>query len=229
MKSMRIEQPKSLAAMVADRLRSAIVDGELSLGENISEEKMAENFGVSRTPVRDALAMLQQQGLVTVQSKRGSFVFTPTVEDVTRLCEYRKMLETGTVRIAVERDKARLLERLSATIEAMRAAMSGGDAVAYGRLDTEFHQAFFDCSGNAYVSQAYELVSGQIAALRTHLTRPVAERRQTSFDEHRLFVELVAREDFTGFEALMARHVDRTGEVYLEALGKEAAALDTSG
>lgn len=220
MKDMKIKQPKSLTEMVVARLRKAIVDGEIGLGENISEEKLAESFGVSRTPAREALAQLQLQGLVTVQSKRGSFVFTPTIQDVERICEYRKMLETGAARIAVGHNKGALLVSLRRILSSMAQAMEHGDIVAYGQLDTDFHQAFFDHCGNSYVCDAYQLVSGRIAALRTHLTRPAASLREQSFAEHQTFIELLDQENFADFERLVMQHVDRTGEIYVGALGE---------
>ena len=91
----KVEQPKSLTEIVTDRLRQAIIDGEFGLGEAISEETLAASFGVSRTPVRDALMQLQLAGLVVVQSKRGSFVFRPSLADAVALCDYRTMLEIG--------------------------------------------------------------------------------------------------------------------------------------
>ncbi|KRB01231.1 hypothetical protein ASD83_06860 [Devosia sp. Root685] len=220
MKEMKLEQPKSLSQMVAVRLRKAIIDGEIGLGQNIAEEKLAESFGVSRTPVRDALIQLEQQGLVVIQSKRGSYVFTPTAQDVVRICEYRKMIEVNAMAFAVKRNKAALTKRLREVTDAMGTAMRQSDAVTYGQLDTDFHQAFVDWSGNPYVQDAYQLVSGQIAALRTHLTRPLEHLRELSFGEHQSFIELVAAEDFAGFQHLMTAHVDRTGEIYVAALSE---------
>lgn len=220
MKQMRIEQPKSLAEMVAIRLRKAIIDGEIGLGENIAEEKLAESFGVSRTPVRDALIQLEQQGLVVIQPKRGSFVFTPTAQDVVLICEYRKTIEVKAMQLAVARNKETLLKRLQELVEAMDGAMRRSDPVGYGRLDTDFHQAFVDCAGSPYFVDAYALVSGQIAALRTHLTRPIEHLRELSFSEHKAFIGLVRGEDFTGFQSLMDTHVDRTGEIYVTALSE---------
>lgn len=222
MKSMKIDLPKSLAQMVATRLRKAIIDGEIGLGENIAEEKLAESFGVSRTPVRDALIQLEQQGLVTIRPKRGSFVFMPTAEDVAMICEYRKMIEVKAMQLAVAHDKETLLTRLNHVVNDMDRAMHGNDSVGYGQLDTDFHQAFVDCARNRYVTDAYALVSGQVAALRTHLTRPIERLRELSFDEHKMFVDYVRAGDFSAFQSLMDVHVDRTGEVYMTALSDSA-------
>lgn len=218
MKVMKIEQPKSLASMVAARLRSAIIDGELGLGESIAEEKLAESFGVSRTPVRDALLQLQVQGLVEIQPKRGSFVFTPTATDVVRLCEFRLMLELQALNLAIQRNQASLLRELDRIVALMTEARAQQDAVAYGQLDTIFHQVFVDHADNSYLADAYQLVAGQVAALRTHLTRPIAQLREQSYDEHCTLTDMARREDFEGLNALMTQHISRTGDLYLAAL-----------
>ncbi|MHA6689887.1 GntR family transcriptional regulator [Devosia sp. A449] len=218
MKDMKLEQPRSLAEMVAVRLRSAIIDGEIGLGESIAEEKLAESFGVSRTPVRDALVILQMQGLVTVQPKRGSQVFIPTVEDVVLMCEFRKLTEVNAMELAIQRNKASLVASLRTTVAAMGQARENHDAVLYGKLDTNFHQAFVDFSGNPFIADAYALVAGQIAALRHHLTRPIESLREISFAEHNQFVDLVEQGDVKGFREVMDLHVDRTGAIYVSAL-----------
>lgn len=82
MPDLRVEQPKSLVTIVEERLRNAIIDAEMGFGESLSEEALSEALGVSRTPVREALARLQLQGLVTIVPKKGTFVFAPTEEDV---------------------------------------------------------------------------------------------------------------------------------------------------
>src|SRR6516225_7113406 len=80
----------SLTERVTERLRQAILDGEVELGDVLSEDKLATILGVSRSPVREAFAILEQQGLIDVRPQRGSFVFLPSPEDTQNLCEFRK-------------------------------------------------------------------------------------------------------------------------------------------
>lgn len=98
-----LERPRSLTATVADRLRQAIIDAELPLGGELSEVGLAAKLGVSRTPVREALALLQLQGMVTILPQKESHVFLPTEEDVVELCEYRIVLESRATAFAVAR------------------------------------------------------------------------------------------------------------------------------
>jgi len=204
--------------MVFSRLRQAIVDGEFALGENISEEKLAEALGVSRTPVRDALAQLQLIGLVNVRPKRGTFVFEPTERDIIAICDFRYMLEVHAVKLSLQRDAGGFLDALKDVLVEMEQVMEGNDPVSYGRIDTRFHRTFFDWCDNSYVQDSFRLAEGRVAALRTILTSPLQERRHESFQEHHTMVELMAREDFTTLEKVFQTHIDRTLSVHLDAL-----------
>lgn len=210
---MMITQPKSLAAMVTDRLRSAIIDGEFTLGENISEERLSAAFGVSRSPIRDALNALQFTGLVEVRSKRGSFVFSPTEEDVGTLCEYRFLLEREAALMALRTDAATLEMRLAAVIDAMTKAEAKGDLRAFGRADTDFHNTFFELCGNDLVRDAHHLAEARIATLRTLLTTPFDDRRKSSITQHRQMAERLLAQDHEGFAALLKKHVDWSGRL----------------
>lgn len=210
---MKIAAPKSLTEMVIARLEQAIVDGEFGLGEAISEETLAKTFGVSRTPVRDALSFLQLKGLVSVLPKRGSFVFQPSADDAAALCEYRLLLESEGLRLSHRRARTATLATMRAALEAMEAALFA-DAIAYGRADTRFHQAFLDFCGNPYLGDAYRLAAAKVAALRTHLTAHAEDRRVTSLEEHHRMMAFFEVGDLDRLIALLSEHIDRTRQVY---------------
>ena len=142
-KKFAIEMPKSLTEIVAQRVRQAIIDGEFALGQMISEETLAESFGVSRTPVRDALTLLQTTGLVEIRSKRGSYVFQPDEADVQAICDFRAMLELHGATLSRAADREATLAALREAQAQMEAAAAADDDVAYGRGDSAFHEAFF--------------------------------------------------------------------------------------
>ena len=93
----------TLAVQLADRLREAVMRGDFTLGEALSELKLAAAFGVSRTPVREALTTLQREGLIDIRPQSGSFVFLPSEEDVAELAEFRSMVEVQALRLACAR------------------------------------------------------------------------------------------------------------------------------
>jgi len=226
MRSLKLATPKSLSQRVMQRLRQAIIEGEFALGATISEEMVANSFGVSRTPVREALGQLQAQGLVVIRPQVGSFVFTPSADDITALCTFRIALEPKAAELAFRHDRNSAVATMSDAIAAMEPAVTARDNIAYGRADAAFHEALFAHCGNRYLIESYQLVSGRVAALRTNLTSPIDVRTRTSFDEHRRLLDLFVRGELADFERLMTTHITNSGVVYAKALKVEALKMD---
>lgn len=219
--TLRLEHPPSLSAMVADRLRMAIIDGEFGLGENISEERLCASFGVSRSPVRDALNALQFVGLVEVKSKRGSFVFHPTEADVVMLCDYRFMLEREAAFMAVRADAGAVQAGLSAAIADMAQADARDDRRLYGHADTAYHNVFFECCGNDLVRGAHRLAEARLATLRTLLTAPFDDRRKSGLDQHRQMADSLLAGDEAGFAAALKSHSDWSNRLSTALLAEQ--------
>lgn len=214
----RIAPQQSLSEIAADQVREAIVTGVFRLGENISEDKLATRLGISRTPVRDCLALLGQEGLVVVRSKRGSFVFETNSEDIAAICDFRLMLEVQATQSALNRAPAALIADLRATVADMAERLASGDAIGYGRADTAFHQLAFDHCGNDYLRNAYRLINGRIAALRANITAPYEDRRRESFAEHQLMTDHLATGRLDAYATALEVHIGRTRQVYIQAL-----------
>src|SRR5215471_16172183 len=123
MKSLKLDPPRSLAQRVMLRLRQGIIDGEFALGAPISEETVAQSFGVSRTPVREALNQLQAQGLVVIRPQVGSFVFTPSAADISALCTFRIIIEPRAAELAYRRDRAATVAAMEAAVADMKEAL----------------------------------------------------------------------------------------------------------
>jgi DNA-binding GntR family transcriptional regulator len=218
MKSFKLDTPKSLSQRVMQRLRQAIIDGEFELGAVISEEMIAQSFGVSRTPVREAMGLLQSQGLVVIRPQVGSFVFTPSAADIAALCTFRIIIEPKAAELAYRQDRAGAVAAMGSAIAAMQQALAAKDNVAYGRADTALHDAFFAHCGNHYLVESYQLVSGRVAALRTSLTSPVDVQTPASFEEHRTLLRLFERGELAAFETLLTSHILNSGLTYARAL-----------
>ncbi|MBP6900344.1 MAG: GntR family transcriptional regulator [Burkholderiaceae bacterium] len=214
----KLDAPKSLASRVAERLREAIIDGEFGLGAMIPEEQLAAQFGVSRTPVREALNQLQLQGLVVVKPQRGSYVFEPSEADIEAICQFRCVVEPSAAELAWQHDRQGTAAALRAAIAEMEAARSGRDAVRYGRADTRLHEAFFEHCGNPYMQAAYATAALKIATLRTHLSAPGDVLHARGFEQHSQLLALFEAGDFAGFRELMQQHVTGTRNSYLKRL-----------
>ncbi len=214
----KLDTPKSLAMRVAERLREAIIDGEFALGEMIPEESLATQFGVSRTPVREALNQLQLQGLVVVKPQRGSYVFEPSEADIAAICEFRCVVEPSAAELAWHHDREATVATLKAAIAEMEAARTARDAVRYGRADTRLHEAFFNHCGNSYMQAAYATAATKIATLRTHLSAPADVLRSRGFEQHARLLALFKKGDFTAFREQMRVHVTGTRDNYVSSL-----------
>jgi DNA-binding GntR family transcriptional regulator len=217
-----IERPKSLVEVVEARLRDAIVNAELKFGEALSEEALGAAFGVSRTPLREAFARLELQGLVVVVPKKGTFVFAPTPENVEHLCRFRLMLELDAIKLCLERSRDATAQALKSAVAAMAAADAGGDRLGYARHDTAFHDAFFEGCGNPYLVDAYRTVSGRVAAIRTHLSVPLAQEQARSLKEHRALIRAFAAGDLARVAAILGPHIARAHVAYLATLESDA-------
>lgn len=215
-----ISRPPSLTVAVVERLRQAIIDSELPLGSELSEVGLAKMLGVSRTPVREALSMLQLQGMVIIVPQRGSFVFLPTEQDILDICEFRIVVELKALSFAMARQRDATLATLKGAVRAMEEARARRDPIAYSRADTQFHEAFITNCRNRYLEESYKLAAGPIATLRTHLSVPLVGVQDRSYVEHREMLEAFERGDVIGIEPILTRHILNTRESYLAALQK---------
>ncbi|HKX40170.1 MAG TPA: GntR family transcriptional regulator, partial [Burkholderiaceae bacterium] len=198
--------------------REAIIDGEFALGAMIPEETLATSFGVSRTPVREALNQLQLLGLVSIRPQRGSYVFEPSEADIVALCEFRFVMEPRAAELAWRHDKAAALGDLKSAVAEMAAARKAKDAVRYSRADTRLHEAFVHHCGNPYLQAAYATAGAKIAALRTHLSAGTDVLNPRGFEQHKHLLELFEQGDFKAFEALLRDHVMGTRASYVASL-----------
>lgn len=225
----------SLGVRVTERLRRAIIDGEIKPGDALSEDKLATTLGVSRSPVKEALAALQQQGLIEIRPQRGSFVFIPTKEDTRSLCQFRKTIELEALTLSMERRRSETLAAMHSAAEDMRGACDAGDHLRSARADDHFHDASLEHCGNPYLVNAYELVSGKVAALRSH--RSTLPIRQQASSEHLLIVEMLeAGKIDQALEALKTHILMMAGRYSLDAeparsrgRGARSATLDHLG
>lgn len=210
---LQVERPPSLAALVTDRIRAMIVEGIVPLGSAITERGLSQQLNVSKTPVREALAQLRHEGLVTIVPQSGARVFTLSARNVRELCAFRRALETAAVEIAIVTDPDGLYRDLRAIEREMREVHADGDVRAYLNLDTQFHLALFANCGNSYLQNAYELYSGKIAALRTHLAK-IPQHTSLSLKEHGEIVRAVKKKDLDEIIQVLDRHIGRSQESY---------------
>lgn len=209
-----ISLPKSLMELTADRIREAIIDGEFELGSKVSEQSLADVLGISRSPVREALALLQIEGLIHVIAKRGSFIFKPDVKMVQDLCEHRAILETACVQHAIDRNHNALIHGLQQSTGIMQRAIDRNAADDYAKGDVQFHRAIIDASENASIAKIYTRTIGPLLAVRTHLLSEKTAHLGRSMDDHLTLLDACIRKDVPHAQAIITNHVSHLLEAY---------------
>ncbi|WP_180966973.1 GntR family transcriptional regulator [Cohaesibacter celericrescens] len=202
-----IPRPKSLTELVTEKLREIIVNGELGLGEQVSEVKLAKELDVSRTPVREAFNRLEIDGLLKVEPRRGTFVFSLEPHEISQLCEARVCLETKALELGIRTNSEDLHQKLAGCVEAMQEALEREDISAYLTLDTVFHQCLFDCSRNRFLDDAYQAIAQKMAAIRSRIGHHPDHIRK-SFHEHNKITEAVASKDMDAAMKILLNHID---------------------
>ena len=216
----RIEPPVSLMEVTVDRIRDAIIAGELPLGCKLSEQRLADMLGISRSPVRDALAALQVEGLVTISPKRGSFVFTPDLKMVDEINEHRCILEKASIRKAIAENHAALLKSMGAACTRMTEAVARRDPLEYTRGDMDFHNSIILAGGNRSIASSYKRTIGPLMALRTHLFTIMNENLGRSMSEHMSMLEACRAKNAEEAERLVGVHAAHLVDAYRLALAE---------
>lgn len=156
MRSMGQLDIKSVVDQVHAALLERIVSGELAPGARLRQEALAEELGVSRTPLREALVRLVSEGLVEFAPNRGATVARRDFSDMEQAWQARLVIEPGAARLAAERREASALERMREIVGRQRAVAD--DVAASFELNRDFHLALVASSGNAHLTQFAELL-----------------------------------------------------------------------
>jgi DNA-binding GntR family transcriptional regulator len=179
-------------------MRSAILSGELGAGSKLVEADLAERFGTSRGPIREAVRELVREGLVVEFDRRGNVVSTLTARDLAEVYGVREALELAAARHAVDRVDDEALLSLEQHLDALENA-AGGDYLQNSEHDLAFHRGLVDLAGNKRMTAIYDQMLTQTA----HLLRTAAEAHPTL----QTSIRPAAHRDI--LDALVARDPDR--------------------
>jgi DNA-binding GntR family transcriptional regulator len=206
----------SLADQAYYALRELIVSLELAPGSAIKEPELTARLGIGRTPVREALRRLALERLVEVYPRRGMFVTTVDVRDLTRLCEVRAVLEPEAARLAAERATRADLEEINALLEELLVERRRDDRSLID-LDERIHRAIYRCSHNQLLEETLEWYYTH--ALRIWaLALDRAPDLQGAVLEHHELLDSIARGKGERAAELMRAHVEQFEEAMRDVL-----------
>ncbi|WP_291013362.1 GntR family transcriptional regulator [Hydrogenophaga sp.] len=182
---MKADSPtRSRVQQVRDQLEDDIVNGRMRPGEQVQIEQLMARFGVSRTPVREALQQLEISGLVAVQPKRGTFVAQVGMPELIQMFEVMAELEAMCARLATRRVSQAALRDIEIALVACEAQCATQDSNAYYYANEQFHQLIYQACGNAFLVQQTQLLKNRLKPYR-RLQLQLRNRMSQSLQEHR--------------------------------------------
>lgn len=187
-------------------LREAITTAQLEPGRRLSENELAGELGVSRTPIREALALLREERLVAIVPQLGTFVTLISPRAVHDAGFVREALECAAVRLAAERITVDTLEDLQANLASQERVVERGDPDRFDRLDNDLHRMLSAASGRPIAWSLAQRANGQLDRVR-RLSLPEPGFLADMLGEHRDVVAAVASRDPDAAEAAMRHHV----------------------
>ncbi|HEX8807108.1 MAG TPA: GntR family transcriptional regulator, partial [Candidatus Aquilonibacter sp.] len=202
---------QSTADALATRIREDILDGIFAAGDALPQEEIAARYGVSRSPLREALRQLEAEGWIIYHPNRGAFVATLCAQDVRELYQVRRILEGGAVRLALPKLDDVTLQRLREIDRAMRKAPNYKEVVA---LHAEFHLSFYASIGNPRLVEAIRRHHVRVQRL-PNPRESAARVVRVSRDDHRKFFEALERRDMSAVERTTLTHLDHLEAIML--------------
>ena len=197
---------RTTADTVAHMLRNEIQRGQLPPGTRLRQNEVAQRFGVSTTPVREALALLQAEGLVRIDPHRGALVFHPTVADLRESYEIRGALEALAATKAIPRMTEDLVEELQKIIDRMRKEK---DEVRWVELNNEFHLRLYQASAMPRLcTMIANLRDSSSTYIHMFAAHDLPEHRAD--DDHQEILDACAAHDVRRARKAIAAHITHT-------------------
>lgn len=209
-----IEQPK-LSEAAHRAIRRMILAMELKPGTRLVVRMLAEKFGLSPTPIKEALVALEREGLVVSQARRGYSVAKLDVKDVQKLYEVREAIEGLAARLAAERNTRFLLKRLELAQRAHVKQLQAGDLAGSGDTDLRFHQTLWEASENQHLIQIASSFPVKMRLVMTAIRAGMPERHTRAVQEHEEILGHVRDGKPGPAERAMRQHIRRAASALL--------------
>ena len=204
-----------LRVAVLTRLKAAILDGTLKPGTLLSENKIAAQLSVSRTPVREALRVLERENLVTTLPGRKIIISVPRAEEIDEIYDIRAIVESAALR-RIGSNRQELIARLEQCLERSRLALAKRDIRELERINTEFHTTIISALNNKRLREFIDSVHDTAARFRLYSLRE-AGWAEKGVQEHRRLVALLKKSHTERAVELLGSHL-RTGSEILKKM-----------
>ncbi|MDD2621063.1 MAG: GntR family transcriptional regulator [Syntrophomonadaceae bacterium] len=219
-----LDSYKPLRELVLEAIREAIKNGILKPRERLMEIQLADELGVSRTPIREALRKLELEGFIVMVPRKGAYVADLSFKDIADVFEIRTALEGLAAGLAAERITDEELEEMERLLVEKAEAILQQDMERLVEVDTRFHEAIYKASRNQRLWTIINNLREQIQRFRTtSLSYP--GRKQRSLQEHRHIVEAIQSRDPQLARQLAQEHIENAEQSMIESIKKDGLPL----
>ena len=198
------------SAKIRDSLEQRIVEGELSNGKRLDETELSGFYGVSRTPVREALQRLAESGLAEHLPRRGTFVRSPSLSQLVEMFEVMAELECMAIRLAARRATSNDIDTLEKDNETCRAAVAANDTKKYYEINARLHGRIYQMSGNSFLANEARRLHDRLRPFR-RLQLRVRGRMEESMAEHDIILAALRDGDANRAMETMKKHITIVG------------------
>jgi len=196
----------ALAVEITNRLRQMVLEGQLQPGEKINEKRLTEQFGVSRTPLREALKVLANEGLLDLVPHRGAVITRQSEAELAEVFRVLAALEGLAGELAAEHAEQAALEEITALTRELRQTFEISDRPTYFRINQAIHAAILAAAGNDTLLRSHELLAFRLQRAR-YQANLTPERWRAAVEEHEAIAEALRAGDAAQCARLMQDHM----------------------
>jgi DNA-binding GntR family transcriptional regulator len=219
-KKKSIERHQTLREKILETIREAILRGTLKPGEKVAEPELAERFGISRTPIREAFRQLESEGYLTVIPRKGAVVASLSERDVEEFYAIKSILEGYAARMAAEKLSAKDIERLESINARLAQLAEEGDVKTFFRVHNEFHELFIRAAGNEKLLELIHQLMLKFNRLRmASLSLP--GRMEISVQEHNKIIQAFKDKAGETADKLVSKTAAYGGQVLIQSMARD--------
>jgi DNA-binding GntR family transcriptional regulator len=215
----QIDNHLTLREKIVETVRNAIVNGQIPAGARVAEPELADRFGISRTPIREAFRQLESEGFITVIPRKGAIVASLSAKDISDFYDLKMVLEGYAARCAAKVLTEKELAKMEAVNRQMETASTKKDLRKVLSLHNEFHEIFLKSCGN---EKLYSIVQNMVMQFqRFRLILAMRGKLEGSIRQHREIIEAFRKQDADLAESLVIKNAQYGKKVLLRELAKE--------
>jgi DNA-binding GntR family transcriptional regulator len=209
-----IQNHRPLREIVYEELKMQILTGKIIPGTRMMEVELAEDMGVSRTPIREAIRKLEKEGLVTIEPRKGAYASQISTDDMVEILEVRQNMEGLAAFFAASRMKPEQLRVLREVEEAYNKAVEDGNTAEMIRYDSKFHKLIVESSNNKILIKMVEQLQETVLRFR-YLYYDDFKRAEKMPEEHQMIVDAIANKNSEAARNAADFHIDRLKDLVI--------------